>query len=458
MFDVACHVGRIDGSSALHPNGLNYDRVTRIFLKNSRRRDPAGDINLSFHYGRQQFLQNVALRYVSSLSLHTALRRLAINNPRLRRAHQVGLIIAHRFAYRPNVYGVMFDRGFRTADDRGRQPVDAANRAVPREGCAIFLGPIAEAPNAEDETLLTVVHELGHVFNLVEGQGNTYMRGVNHRMPMPMSFHEHEQRWLSSCSVSSSVWPGGSTFRGRVSSRRGTSSWRFRVKLTRSEVFRFEPFELEIQLTWPSSQKSRTWIPDCIDPGYESFRIRIRDPNGDVRRFVPPNHYCGGRGRISFKPGDRFQRDISLFGQAGGYTFDQPGEYTIWAELDLAGITLKSNTVNLQVLQRNSDARRIEFLESARIARILYYREATPRSRSLYELRQFAEQASSPSAAHAAYAVGCCFVRALKGKHGTVVAERLRRKAYDFLARARDSQNLGGHARNKAVQMIQDLD
>jgi hypothetical protein len=152
----------------------------------------------------------------SALELHSRLARLT-GNPVRGGISRIGILLAHSYSAVPDALGVMFDRGFTTPDDPNAASIYTA---VPREGCAVFLGEIARlrgtGPAYTAEVLFTAVHELGHVFNLQhETNWLTFMTPSQRDAPYGAGayhFSPKEQQWLALCSTNREVWPGGSPF------------------------------------------------------------------------------------------------------------------------------------------------------------------------------------------------------------------------------------------------------
>src|SRR5208282_2946288 len=110
-----------------------------------------------------------AAQAVSALQLHTTLVDLTNNStvPTGKPVSRIGVLLADSYAAFAPALGVMFDRGFTTEDDPNAAGMFTA---VPRQGCAIFLGSIFKLRHTDaqylEEVRFTAVHELGHVFNL----------------------------------------------------------------------------------------------------------------------------------------------------------------------------------------------------------------------------------------------------------------------------------------------------
>jgi len=106
--------------------------------------------------------------------------------------------------------------------------------------------------------------------------------------------------------------------------------------MSRRSFFYFEPVELDVVLSAPSSANRSFRVPDCIDPGYGAFRIWIEEPSGERRIYRSPRIYCAHDELIFVGPKKPFRRDISIFGESGGFTFRRAGVHKVWAEFALS--------------------------------------------------------------------------------------------------------------------------
>jgi hypothetical protein len=346
-----------------------------------------------------------------ALDLHLALQAVTNNTPP-GPVGRIGVLFADYYKPFPAALGVMFDRGFDPGDD----PSSArAFRQLPREGCAIFLGAIrdfrtASASQAEAEAFFTTIHELGHVFNLQHvNHPQNFMSqsvAVGPYNPSAYRFLAGHEEMLASCSHSPHVWPGGKPFADTgpfahhsVPSSRRRAPPAFGLELSlemaQREFWDFEPVELDVELRVAGGVSRSFRVPDAIDPGYEIFTLWIEEPSGERRRYRSPRRYCSSTKTRRISPAKPFRRDISIFGEAGGYTFRRTGIHRIWAEFQpRPEETLRSNT--LEVLVRPASvvreyrlAKRV--LASSPRAKILYHRLLRhSRSRDLSILTSYA--------------------------------------------------------------------
>lgn len=330
---------------------------------------------------------------ISAFYLHRETARLTRNPRRADRAHRVALLYANLYAPFRGALGVMFDRGFATRDDP-----NAASRmtAVPREGCAVFVQAIRRlrTPAAEDRRQIhyTTVHELGHLFNLVHKshRPNFMAQSPSGSRAPPSRFFDFlaaDRNWLRRAAVDSNVWPGGEDFQDRRDEASGDAirldpAPPIRVAITpsRDEFAYNEPVELTIELALGEEhQEDSLEIPNEIDPGYERFNIWIRDPDGELRRYRPINHYCSTGESLTLERTTAFLRDLSIFGQSGGFTFSKLGVHRLWVEFSIDGEQwIRSNKIELLVHPPNpSTSLDAEILRNLEVQSILFYRNAT---------------------------------------------------------------------------------
>lgn len=295
---------------------------------------------------------------VASYHLHDAAARLTGNTPGQGRVRRIALIFANSYRARADAFGVMFDNGFATYDDPSD---DQMLTATPREGCAVFLDPILAMrdPAGEEarQILYTAIHELGHVFNLTHRTGENFMSqspgGRDAPADAAWNFDPDDQSWLADADSDEQVWPGGAPYRDRSDALdRPRRAHRLRLSLSIArKAFAFnEPVELDIRLSVPRSAGPRpVRIPDEIDPGYARFQLWIEDPDGERRLYRPINHYCPGGRSFSLSPGKPFARDLSIFGQSGGFTFSKRGIHRVWATLQIGRTLFRSRDVSFEI-------------------------------------------------------------------------------------------------------------
>ncbi len=427
------------------------------------------DINLKLDLTRIDWTKRYP-ENTESYYLHTALNDLLY---KIKQGSGIGLIFARSYKSRPNALGVMFDRGFKTQDD----PYGAdSDFSAPRLGCAVFLDRIdkiySRTSNANEyvsESIYTTIHELGHVFNLVHNTSEpNFMKGG---APKPLEdedqFSDGDCSMLGTCSWNDLIAPGGSPFRDRTGATSTFSnlsgiknrSIAFEISTARNSIYRFEPLELDIQIQSSLEKNESVTIPDEIDPGYSSFKIWIEHPSGERRLYRSPRHYCSSGNTFTLSKGEKFERDISIFGQSGGYTFEESGEYSIWISFQIGdGEKIHSNVLKLEVLPINKQSKDLLFLTIPGIARLFYYRFSPSRSKYLKLLCDYREENESNKnngvidytlgRIYAKYA-DTCKSRSAKNRHAT--------QSLLYLRRAIDNKLLGYHARHVAKEVIDKL-
>ena len=437
---------------------IDYPSVRGVLRQSS-----GGTVDMMFDHSKQQALAGFGGPRVWSLQLHAATRRLTGNPLQALRVERVALLFAGKYAPFERAFGVMFDRGFRTDDDPGG---GSDLNGVPREGCAVFLDAIAQrrpADAIDKETLFTTIHELGHLFNLLHSaRDKSYMSRSGPRVHGDeyFRFTDGQGVWLQGCDDSRSVSPGGLPFLGFDDdggfldggvSRGRRSGLRLKTHLCREWTTPAEPLELDVELSLSSRARRGRRVPHEIDPGYGRFRLWIERPDGERRLYRSPRHYCSTGARISLRPGESFERDVSVFGQSGGYTFDMPGLYRIWAEFDVSeNEKLRSKAVEVEVRLPGADSR---ILRRADVARLLYYRELRGHEKAAKDLRRFVrDEAKGAAAGLVAYALGRATLReARNGEHRSKAMEQ---RAHDLLRRAVDDETVGKNARAKATSLL----
>jgi hypothetical protein len=413
-----------------------------------------------------------------SLDLHHAVRQLTQNPLDAETVDRVAVLYGARYAHFPGIFGVMFDRGFLpdTLDDVATNPKLIGR---PREGCAIFLDAIAQyrsdASDRARQVRFTTVHEMGHLFNLLHigspqnfltpsAIKKTYDEGA-------FQFNNAHKEQLAEAEHNPSYWPGGSNFadlgseaasHDRLWSRRkhvDPASLRggltLRLAIARERFRYFEPVELDISVRLPRSAPRSRRLPDMLDPGYEQLRVWIEDPTGERRRYRSPRYYCPHDLYRTLKPGEMFRRDVSIFGQSGGYTFRRAGEHRLWAEFALDARTrLRSNTVTIEVEPSRGSkvpAGAAQALKRISTAELLYHRldrREGAGARTLEALiTAFPRMASIATLRYA-----------LARTYAAAADPALHGRAREHLTRAIDSVSLGEHQREKAMAALQSRD
>lgn len=346
---------------------------------------PAGpDFTVKLNFARYKRYRIPKKQMTNTLHLQRAAGKILGPQPKSAQLKELAILYSDEFGPRKDLFGLMFDDGFLG---------NPQQRHIPRQACAVFLKPIYQARSAnqiKDEVFFTSVHEIGHMFNLWHtSHPASFMSSSPISKPLPPNFHEFHAAhsgYLARCTHSKYVHPGGAKFgdRNGHGPSDGTNfndpahSPGVSLRISTQDVFSyFEPVELDISLTNVSKSKLIT-VPDQMDPGYSTFDIWIKTPRGEVFRYIPTKRFCSNPGTITLKPGESFSRDISVFGQSGGYTFTEEGVYSITCVFQTdAKTNLHSNTLEVEVRHR-ANARVSEVLLDTSIARHAYYRQGAP--------------------------------------------------------------------------------
>lgn len=404
---------------------------------------------------------------VWALDLHLALAKLTRNPLPPSRALRIAVLYADYYKPFKAALGVMFDRGFDPGDDPNSN--DAFVRS-PREGCAVFLGAIAalrtDPGERASQELFTTIHELGHVFNLQHVTDLSFMKQSDPNGPFSSAayrFTPAHQKLLESCSHSRYVCPGCDRFdqtglsydlpKGQAV--RDDPGVELAIGMEQRSFWPFEPVELDIELRLTRDRIEDVLVPDAIDPGYECFQIWIEEPNGERRLYRSPRRYCFDGQRRVVTRGKPFLRDVSIFGESGGYAFRKPGPHKVWAAFELEpGVVLRSNEIEVEIRPPRASP---EYLDAAHTlrhsgrAKLLYHRlphAASPRQ--LAYLKEFSQSATTiGSKGSILYAVGRVLAQKRSGKH--------RQTGEGFsgvLFEALDDRHLGRRQREVAGKLL----
>jgi hypothetical protein len=421
----------------------------------------SGDIDLRVN-AKPMAAPRLASKGVWALELHEALADLTRNAPPPTRSDRIAVLYADYYKPFKDALGVMFDRGFDPGDD----PSSASKYTKsPREGCAVFVEAIARArgtpARAAQEELFTTIHELGHVFNLQHTMQSSYMvqggSGAN-------QFTAGEQAMLRCCSTSANVWPGGKPFSDtgkfghlnlRPSKVGEVPGLTLHIDMGQKEFWPFEPVELDIELKLAKSHPRALSVPHAVDPGYDDFQIWIEEPTGERRMYRSPRRYCRGVTKLALQPGGSFLRDVSIFGESGGYTFQTSGSHKVWATFAAKrGIQVQSNVLEVYV-RGHSDtqqyAEAMAVLQHSARGKFLYHRLAKATSTGqLRRLKEFAEgQGRLESKGSVQYALGKALARQQMDR-GRAVSK----SAIDLLSRAFDAKDLGRRQREATADLL----
>ncbi|MGF6706948.1 hypothetical protein [Pseudomonas frederiksbergensis] len=469
MIQFECLLARLTSAVGIPNFAMNGQEQV---LKEIFEYASSGDIQLNIN-NKPLWMGVGQQRGFWALDLHMALMGLTHNPSPPAPSQRIAVLYADFYKPFSSALGVMFDRGFDPGDD----PSSATEfRQSPREGCAVFLGAIAKLrgdPNqAEDEALFTTIHELGHVFNLQHvNRPINFMAQSEAAGPFQAEayqFLDMHRMALSNCSRSPNVWPGGSAFNEtgkytnyRTGPNREPRHQDFGLELALSmqqrEFWHFEPVELDIELRVVEGVQRSFRVPDAIDPGYESFEIWIEEPTRERRRYRSPRRYCSTGKRRTIKPGRSFRRDISLFGEAGGYTFRVPGVHRIWAEFTVRpGAVLRSNELEVNVMepsQSDSYTLASRILSAPPRAKSLYHRLfRSANQRNLLILKDYCDTAPRLQSIGAIrYAVA-----RIMAEQASAANCSLPHAAAEQLRRALDSPELGLRQRELALRLLKE--
>ncbi len=365
----------------------------------------------------------------------------------------------------------MFDAGF--------EPTKSPYDAVAREGAAVFLDRIADdrAGNAfATQVVYTTLHELGHVFNLyhIASEPNLMAQSAGSAPDSgAFRFADEHCSLLKQCSASLKIQPGGSRWgdlEGVVSasfdpsrsdrSRERRPGLSLHIETDMAEFFRFEPVELVVTLGLSrSAPMTRARVPRVLDPAYPAFTIWIEEPGGRTRTYRSGKLACGTRRTVEITPGHPYRRDISLFGQSGGYTFRRNGPHRLWAVLDHRSTgRLRSNTVEVTVRPREHDRRRAErlapFLRPDANAKLLFYRSSAQRDTAVALAPSLNDMNASASTACLRYSVGRVLVSAAERETDGADRQALARIGVRELGLAASGRYLSDHRKGHAEEAI----
>ncbi len=414
-----------------------------------------------------------------AFALNKALSRMLLNSNQKRSVNRIGLIFADKLNRHPKALGLMFDLGFNI---RGLKRLSKKYTGVPREGCAVFLDAIGRLRGRDTkeykiESIFTAIHELGHVFNLWHKKTPASFMSSSKKSrvhpPSALNFQLQHRHFLSKCETSSYVWPGGSRFgrRGGLGPKDTNPTnkpcskldLKLEISMSQTEFWNFEPVELEIFIKSKNKRSEKSvQIPDKIDPGYDCFQIWIECPDGTRFKYRSPRIYCDNFGTITIGANHPFHRDISIFGQSGGYTFGMPGEHILQAIFilpDQSVLTSNFLTINIkESMPGSSDYRELyEFFTCPEIAHLLYHRNGIPLQKVIDEAEAFCEKRKNTEAnASVRYALGAMLFKTSLGKSSRINKKHVA-KSIENLAFGLDNKYLSPNRRTHAEELIESI-
>ncbi|MBV6501432.1 MAG: hypothetical protein CJBNEKGG_03944 [Prosthecobacter sp.] len=408
---------------------------------------------------------------LSSRELHEFLSRLTGNPVAPGPTSKIGIIYASDYAPFAGVFGVMFDRGFQVSHDQG---LNAVFSDKPREGCAVFLNAIdRDRPDAyQEQVRYTSGHELGHVFNLGHQNDSanlmresvylTNFSAANYR------YSQSHQGLLCQCSSSIYIQPGGGRYGDLGTLGQpffdggfdGVEDNRLKMSLAvkDEEFWPFEPVELDVTLGLAPGARGPVVVPEQLDPGYKTFTIWIRSPDGEVRRYRATKHYCAGIKTHTITRRNPYRRDISIFGQSGGYTFSQAGTHEIWAVFQSAPDRRVTSEV-ISVCVKPAKQRSLRFKRREHLHRAaafgLYYRTGPCFGEEVQALIEMAKTfRKEASGAAANYAIGRIFWDQFQRQKGPR-DRHLEKQVKERLKRASQHDSLSCQRRRNAEAILQ---
>jgi len=385
--NFTCYMGRFSDEPPPPPDLCQ--RVEEYFTYYSRQAGGEAAISLTVD-PHSRFANPLAPpgAWADAPMLRNALAQLTRNDPRQRVAQEIGVIFAGSYQPAPDLFGLMFD------EDVLRDPTGQVV-SVPREGCSVFLDAIGQwrpqGDQFKQEVFFTVMHELGHVFNLNHwNEPLNFMSSSRVAGPYPPSqayrFLQQHSDFLSLCGHTPYVTPGGSSFGDRgpyslpgdddPSNAPTASQLSLKLSVAHPDILPALPVEVDISLSVEGPES--VTVPHRLDPGYDNFIIFIQHPDGSKVRYRSPHRYCAHPSTLTITPGEPFERDLAVFAQSGSYTFGPPGRYGLEAFFKLqSGEVVRSNVVEVEVRppKRKEATLLVPLLTDLELGRFMYYKK-----------------------------------------------------------------------------------
>jgi hypothetical protein len=406
------------------------------------------------------------------------------------------LLVATHFRLYPQnlVTGIMYDNQYRDPND-----------PFPRQGAAAFYSTMRQTwgslPSAEFDRnfLRTCVHELGHALNLLHSFDKDrpdsaswmnypwrYPYGYN--LPprwdgtrefwqnCRFEFDVEELRHLRHDAMME-VIPGGAAFGvlGHDIAAPAPVPVPDQESLpvalyvrTRPERYLFhfaEPVTVEVKLK--NQTASPMVVPDMLSPEFGLLEILIRDPKNRVRPYQPLFKLCGEARTTELPPDEKLFESVFLAYGAGGFYFEEPGEYQIWAVYSAGGVRLRSNALRIRVAfpQAAADEEMALWTFGHDQGHVLYMRGAAHLQSGNDHLREVTERFPDTNLSHYIhYCFGSCEAREFKDLVKGEVREPQVEQAIEELEQAREFSPrkdkysaLDNITHGRAVDLLYDL-
>jgi hypothetical protein len=205
------------------------------------------------------------------------------------------------------------------------------------------------------------VHELGHMFNLThtDASGGAYVNGMNQaserwnqttleawrsaldearRTGEPLAtpadpvycypFNARCRAQLRMASSDAAWWPYSSPFRGDYQGGENDEDRSLHIEVAVDEDRLSVGSGLYVTLSVGNRSSAPIDLPAYLGPEYESLRVLITGPTGELRWYRPREIRCTSARRVLL-PNERFHRSLSMLGSPDEPLFPEPGEYEL---------------------------------------------------------------------------------------------------------------------------------